>query len=618
MNSLSASLTDLLSAPAITPRVLVDLHTAHGTYHWSTDAFAWGDVRYEPRIQRIGDLVTQLGAPGIVAPANISFTVPNADGWCSTKPPDFFQSRSVTIRGVLLENTSEAVWTFQFRTTGAAMTSPTEFEIQAEDLLAEVRRRLVPSPGIAITRDEFPAIPDDSPGLGKPVPILQGRAMVPMYLVEEGRAGETGAGAIFTVCLGGGLPGPDIVGAGAVTFNGAYQLFEGELVMVQSAETFQESHWGRPIQMVRQASSPRIGGAIAPHFAHISHNFAGSQPGNVLENWLLLPEMVGMRLSAIDDNNFTEANSYFQATPIGFIAMGSLVTEFQPFESLVDGWAYDAMAHLSARDKIRLTVQRSRSAVASFHAGNIVAGSLRFRDVPLGERASTQRINFRNTFDDRLSPGTVVAEESPKSIVSFIAESGTAEQARVSEHIPAQRMAAFVAERWAKREAAASRAYAWATGVYGVHIEEGDIVTLTHSLLNGTRTVEVVGVSRHATGATLSARETNVSVFATGVLSSAFVVASMTRAQYIGYSQAAANLNPGVVLPITSSHGLANLTPSRVTAKWNTEMLRTLSTASYDTSVSNNSQFTVRLSLVTGATSVNLSAGGLDGFMVRA
>ena len=612
MITLSSSLQQLLSAAAVTPRTLVDLTTQWGVYHWSTDAFRWSGIDYQPMLLADPEVITELGGPGLVVPKSLSLEFANADGWFSQREPEFFRDGRMTIRQCLLEVNSEAIYTLRLTTTGGEMLDATRYRLSAEDALATARRQLVPNASMVITTSLYPRIPADSPGLGRIIPVTEGfQTFTPMYLVEEASTKETGAGAIF-ISAQGAPPIGAVGGGGAIV-----QVFNGELLAVSSAQYRVEGlPDGNFIRMVYQASSPRLGGVgeLLPHYATPA-SLRGGLPiagmcDLVLIGMLTNSAMAGLDgPTLVDSDSFTAAQSFWTGLQGGGYALSAAFIEQRPFEEYLDQWCYDSMAHLTFRDRLRISLQNSRAPVATFYAGNIVAGSFLMRDLPVSGRGTTQELLFElgahTEFDD-----TGFYDVAPRSLARYQAGTGASEQ-RTSPFISSRVQADFVTKMWALREQYGSREYRFTTGLQGANLEETDLITLTHSLLAGPKTCEVTGLRRKGGIVQLTCREFSNAAFVNpGGQLDTLGGGTVPGGAFVAYDATTRWLGVGSAQTITSSHGRDRV-PFGVTPIWLNHLanIRTLSRMT----TANNSEFT----LVISATDTFNLREALNAFLVR-
>src|SRR5690242_74298 len=157
MITLTSSQQDAALKPATEPVLLVRQNDLNGTeWRFAAQPCSWSGMLFAPRILNAGAIQTAIGgAPGAIsAPKTINVQFANADGWFSQKPPEWWRGQRMTVHEVFLDVPSDAVRTFKFTVTGARMNGPT-FELDGEDILADVRRQLVPSNNVVMTGSRF-------------------------------------------------------------------------------------------------------------------------------------------------------------------------------------------------------------------------------------------------------------------------------------------------------------------------------------------------------------------------------------------------------------------------------------------------------------------------------
>lgn len=624
MIPLSATLRDRLSAPGVIPRTLVDLSTPWGVYRFSTEPCRWSGLDYRGRLMAEPEIVTALAGTGLTAPKTVRLDFANADGWFSRKPPDFFTGRPITIRQVLLDVASEPIVTFAWFGTGGQLLDPTRYQLTAEDILGPYRRELVPRDVLRVTRTDFPAIPDGSDALGRVIPVTRGLyPVVPMHFVAEGISSMTGAGALFTVMQAGGI--------GALTPPDEpviYQLFDGELTQVASVRCDRLTlASGHEIAVAYQASPPRFGGGdVLPHFALPADPIRGqgvAAPAGTDEHYaarigheiLTNSAMAGVESAYIDRDSFATAWSHYFAA--GLTTRVSFDTQ-RTVEEVLDDFCYDARAFFRVKDRISMHLQSSRAPVGAFTHANIIAGTLRMEDIALGQRGALQRITYprRVPTSAERAAGDDAFDVARQSVAEWSAGSGTPD-IHDALFLDSRIAATRTAEGWARREAVGARRYSWESGMYGAPFEEGDLVTLTHSLVAGPRIVELETVRRQGPRLRFMVRESGPAVFTQEAPVVATLGAALppARSLFVPYCNDSAALNPGSPVLFASSHSLGSgaggRTPARASARWIVPAIGISAQTSFITA--NNSLF---VTVLTTAVSANLQ-NTLAGWVIR-
>jgi hypothetical protein len=153
----------------------------------------------------------------------------------------------------------------------------------------------------------------------------------------------------------------------------------------------------------------------------------------------------------------------------------------------------------------------SRAPVASFHVGNIQKDTLSFTDVLIGQEESRVSLSFRDRFHD----------EGWRTQIAYNVGSGV-DVTLDSSLLGRPTVAAKVAQTIAKRGADGIRTYQFGTTLRHADIEEGDLVTLYHPLINTSASpphlVEVEAVRRGRGLLNFSVRDISSRLFQFGNL----------------------------------------------------------------------------------------------------
>jgi hypothetical protein len=505
--ALTAAQQAAVAAAGAQPRTLIDFDTAHGVQRVATELLRWSGLEYAGQLAAPPVLDVPLGSTGTgqLAAKSITVTLHNADGFWSRRPSSYYRGRTLTAREVLLDVTSDALRTSTFRVTATRMPpGGTTFVLEGEELWAVSRRQLVPAASCLFSAAKYPQMGrdiDELPGAGSVIPVPFGRSLVPLRLVDD----QTSGFWRYAVCVGTattatsfGFWEPSPLGYGLVPVVdvsgspiGVYSLVAAtrDGVFVTELTT-------------NISPLPSGGGGYVQRFLDVVANSPG-HPDQVL--LLLTSDPVcgaGLPSTVIDSAGLAAARAFYEANSWTFD--GALTVQ-RPLEDWLGDWTHDAMTAILARDKLVLQHQGSRSAQGSFHAGNIVRGSVTYADGPEGQEDSRRDLWYA---DRALDPS------SAARLVSWNAGSG-ATTARVSPFIGRASVAAKAVQFAAKDAALGIRAYGLQTTVRMAGLEEGDVATLTHTLADADtgQLAVVTGMSRADGVYDIGLRRTDPSVW---------------------------------------------------------------------------------------------------------
>ena len=589
-----------LAMEGIEPRVLIDLGSQGGTEHLSTTPLTWSGIDYAGRVTDLGDINCQIGAPdqGLLAQKTFSFAVANDDAYFSRRRPGYYAGHPITVREILATVESDALRTFTFLVARVTMPTLQTVRFDCEETWAFNRRQLVPPNTCVIDETLYPGVTRSRGGV---IPVLFGRSLVPLQLVDE--SSNALGGFAYVACVG---------SATEPARPAIYELNAGRLSPFQSSSFTQcwtlqptirnnvpvTEIWCAPFKSAYEPAGidlvPRWADLIAPG------SLAVGDPDAVFLALTTDPIVGGgVAPSAIDSGALAAARTIYRAS--SFTMDGALL-EQRPLEDWLGDWSHDALTALVLRDTIRLSPQTSRSAVSSVAVGSIVRGSYTYQDALLGQQHAVRTLLYRDQTRD--VPGSY-------SQLTFTAGSG-AVIARVTPFLGRQSVVAQVAQGWGLRALGGIREHAWQETIRAADREEGDLVTFSHSWNTGTPVVvDIQEVARHDGVLSFRARESGVAVWPTDALPPDRVYPTYLNGAFVPYGGLA--VAPAT---ITTSHPLG-ITPNRMVLQ------RTLTMTLVGSLVwgptTNDSQAVVNVIATTpaGAPILNPSSGGaLIGFFL--
>lgn len=487
MITLSTSLRAAISEASIEPRLLIDIDTPLGMMRFAQEPLVYNGFPYAARLLGGIELAQDLagGATGAPTARNISIPLANPDGYLSQWPPTFWRNRTVTAREVIRGVDSFALRTQLFTTTGLQM-DPRQFSLEAADLWGDVARQLVPA--ITLTQTMYPNMTDDL--VGAPGTLLYGRSLVPLVLVDE----LSGLDARFFACVGSADWGS--------TSATVVERFANTLFVVESVAIARRVVSGIPVTEILIRSPIRANGTgtVTPKYADLV-SYQGREglfPDEVVVDLLQNPYAGDTGIGADSDTLLT-ARSFYMASSLTF---SCVLTQQRALDEYLGSWAHDALTHMTLRDKLRLTPQNSRTAVASFSVGTILRDSWSVTDVNVGVEESTQQITY--TERTQANPLTETFVGGSAAVAQF-----------TSPFIGTAPVAQQVAQYWGKRNAAAIRSWQFGAALGQIAVEPGDLVTLTHSIAGAqNQLAEVVTLVDRDGQLTLTAQALAPDIFA--------------------------------------------------------------------------------------------------------
>lgn len=546
--TLTASLQAALASPTAEPRTLLDLETAEGVYHFATETLSWSGITYVPRLETVGDITLSIGDPGqrVVGAKSVSLTLGNADGWCSRRRPEFFRGRTLTLKQVFLDVNSDALRTYTFRCTGGQMLDAARYQLTFEDALSTVGRNLVPSAAAIITRDNFPNITDNAPGLGRPVPLLYGHAYVPLYLVDD-----TTADAVFVACVGSAVAGS----SGAAIMQ-AFATEDGPLSFVSTLDIRYQTIGGVPLTTVHlNTDSFGIYNANAQplaHYADLMVNSDVANPADVLVD-LLTNSWVGAGLKAtdVDSASVAGANAWTLAESSGFAPrFACVLTDQRAMQDWLNAWTFEALTTVVVRDRIYLVPEAaSRTAQASLTPATILQATLRSQDTDMNAVPTTRTVAYRDRTRDIGSA----------SFQTWTAQGCGPDQTDAAVFVGTPSDAFRVAQFWAGYGAAGIRTYTADTTLRLAFLDPADLVTLTHTqVAAAAMQTELASTTIQGRTVSLGLRELPSAVFSLqGALPTDPIFQRLV--QNVPYNAGSWFLLNGTTFTFTSSHALGTV-----------------------------------------------------------
>lgn len=526
---MSVTLTTSQQAAAAAPGaefyVLVDLATQTGTYHFARENLTWSGIDYSARLVTEPEITLALGDPqaGVIGPGAVSVELANADGWFSRHRPEWVRGYTIAVREVFLDVQSDAVRTFVFRVTGAAMDDPGKYVLQAEDLLADARRQLIPHTRTLVSSDNFPGIGQPgAQGIGLPVAMPQGQVLCPIYLVDQRNPGSNNdVGGVYVACVG-SANGIAYFAGGTTVVELLPPLTSGllppttanRLSPVVSVSVVGSTVNGIPFTFVTVASGVPLGNPPTQRYCQLTRYmrsgfYLASDPTPIQSLLDLLSDSWGG--AGVDptlvDSPSQQIVSDFPGRETFGPQLHTVLTTQRPLGDYLADWTRETLTHILVKDKIYLIPETaSRTLVASLYPGNIVEGSLKMTDVPLGQEESRQLLRWNDRTQDVIGGTTF-------SVATFAAGSGAQSDFQAT-FIGKPSNAAKVVQWWARYAAAGIRTYELETTVRNVALDPADLVTLTHTMVGATGLqCEVVGVTRAGGNFRLNLRELPTGIF---------------------------------------------------------------------------------------------------------
>lgn len=465
--------TDRINDTVVYPRSLVEIDTTDGTLYLSTEPFVWSGKQYLARVLDVGAIATANGADFSVPTAkSITITLANADGFMSRQPQEYWRGQALRIKEILANVESYALRSWAFTITGTQMNDSTTFTLQGEEYWATYRRRLVPN--VLITKERYPYISDSLKLNPQPIPLIYGRCMAPLILVDNRSQGDSAF--VFLACVGSATLMGDVkqhkasnVGAGSqagdlTTYSGSYSVryrrISGDIPVTE---------------LVLTGASIGGGDAIDDCYADLA--FGSGTPDRVLVDLLTNPwagaGVTGMNSFAVVDSvSLAAANSFYVATTLSF---DCALTTARPFEDWLGDWMRDSMTRVNLRDQIYLTPVGSQAIQGTFDVQNVLNGSLRMEDIPLSNEVSRWNVQYRER------------TRGLESIRSATWNAGNgADAVAKSLFIGRQTVAQRIAQTYAKRGNTGIRRYAFRTTVVAANMEDGDLCTILHPHVGAT------------------------------------------------------------------------------------------------------------------------------------
>lgn len=479
MRSLTAAQIAAVAQPGVSPRTLIAFDTTYGTQRVTTEPVRWSGLDWAGQLTEPPTITTPIGdtGAGVLPAKSITVTLANADGFWSARPPEFYRGRTLTAHEVLLEVESDALATTTFRVTATQMPAGGEtFVLQGEESWAAARRALVPHPRCVLDAQKYPTLDGLQVDVGNPIPVLFGRALVPLTLVDQSSANVYR----YVAC----------VGTATMVSSYLYETWDNRLNPVQTASgtlaPYSVSHVRRGIgeqqipvtEVITAISDVTINGTRVLRYADLTCNSPG-HPDQVLLGLVTDPVYgAGLSPSLVSSDALLTARSFYLANSMTF---DGVLGATRPLEEWLGAWGHDALTALRLRDTLHLVPQGSRAAVASFHDGNIVARTVGYADAPEGQQASVRRLFYREASRD----------VSSVAVVRWAVGSGTAVD-HASPFIGRRSVATRVVQHWAKEAAYGVRGYGLATTLRVAELEEGDVAQLTHAPAAATHQLAVV------------------------------------------------------------------------------------------------------------------------------
>jgi len=474
----NSSLTLACEAPVHQLRTVAELETTSGRYYLSADPFSWSGNLYQARVTNAGNVVVALGGTANASPVAKTLTVDvaNPDGFFSTKPPEWSRHQILTYRQ-LFPDVNSALASYAFVITGGQMAAGgAQYRIEAEDPMTRHRRKPVPRNEVIITRSMYPEIGDNFAGLNRPIPLIFGRSLTPCYLVDVVSLDT------YVACVGSATWGATSI---------FYDLHDGGFSPIvgngQEAHPYSLTYamrGGVPVTEICVTSGIPLDNHGGLRWADLIMP-AGSEdctPDRVLVE-MLTNKYYGVCFDPtfIDSDSLLAANAWFRTNSVFF---DGGFYEQRPLDEWLGAWQHDSTARLKFQDKLQILIQQSASPVYSFYTGNIQAGTLAMEDISIVEEESRRTVIFRDRTKDAGIPSVTLDDKGVEgqSRVAYFVGCG-ADSTVVTPFIGRPTVASRAAQRWALENFYGIRRYGLTSTVRAGHLEEGDPVSMTHSLI---------------------------------------------------------------------------------------------------------------------------------------
>ncbi len=623
--TLTTSQQAAASAAATEPLVLIDFVTTSGEqFHVAQQPCVYEGTSYAARIVEVSNVQAAGAATAYLLPAakTLTVTLADDDGFFARNRPGWLRGQPLTYREVFLDVNSAPVRKFAFTTVNVEAPTEQTFVLQAEDILAPVRRMLVPRTDCLITDSLYPDLnrgvfQQGADGRNRPLPFMFGRARMPIYYVDQasdrthiyvagvGSAYFTESGDVFDWWDG----GMSRIGGATDTTNDGHSTFPWSIRYAVRNST-REDGSTISIPVTEIAVHPQLGPGspnIVRRFADLTWNHGSSAwatPDEVLiEMFRDCRAGAGISPTIIDSDSLLTAHSFYTANSIYFD--GALI-EQRPFEDWLAQWQHDAMTRLILRDKVYLVPCQSRAVVFSLHAGNIVGGRVTYTDAALTQEYSRRTLFYKDrVYDADYGPGVGGQDDIGRggSFVRWNIGSGT-ETNFVSTFIGRPSVGRRVNRYWAEAQRAGPRTYQAPVTVKMIAQEEGDLGTLTHSRTGASQQlVEVSGITRRGSTYEFTVTETDMAVFsfAGGGIDPSFG----TNYQRVAYSGDSYALFGGQVVVFTSSHQMGR-TPATALLIGPPAGLAFFTYSLVAGPTTNDSQFVIAMALVVSVPTVGV------------
>lgn len=507
MLTLTTSQQAALDAAVTDVRVVVEVDALTGTYRWAETPLRWSGRDYSGRLLNPAGLRSSIegATQGIVTAPSITIEVADGDGLLTRKRPTIWRGVPCRVRTVLTEIDSDVLRSVDYTVTGFSAEGGVA-RLTAEHALQVGWRTLVPA--TLITKDRWVNIDDGSPVLGRPVPQVFGRCYAPLLLVDQ----RSSAGDRYVVC------------AGSASFPGAVvEWWQGAFSPVFAppgigwTETYTATcadRGGLQVSEVTLAAGIPAGNPPTPRYLDVEATFelGGGNYERPTHAFAVLLYEAGLS-AHLDAAAWLAADSYYRVTSHTF---DCALTVQRPFSDWLDDLAHDGLCQFRVTSAgIAIFPIASRAMVDSFHPGNILAGTLRVTDAPLGSEGSWRILTYRERTTD---PFPEVSERPLASRAEWQAGSGTLVE-RVSPFIGKQSVAQRVVRAHAQIEAAGVRRYEFASTVRKAALEVGDAVSLTHSAVGADNLrCEIIAIAQDRDVYQFTLREAPLSMYDVGTL----------------------------------------------------------------------------------------------------
>lgn len=467
MLTLTSSQAAAAASETCEPRILVEIDTGGGTMRFAEELVTWSGVDYTARLLNAGALTATIEGTGaaVYTPRRFTVELANADGWASRQRPSYWRNRTVRVKQVFLDVESDAVRTQTYVVAGMSADG-VKATLTCEDALSPVLS--LPVPSQRITAQRFSGVAG-LPAEGQPIPLVYGRCYVPLLLIESNSYAHRYIAGAGVCSLSGAVVELDPVTREISQITSPYTVGIGFSVTAPYTLTTRTVD-GVTFSEVLFDGMARIAYAAEGRYADITGPLGGNvTPAQVLAD--LLTNQAGANQPAgtfVDSDTLVTAHS--AAVGMGLYVDAALTTAL-PLERVLGALAQDGLIRALPGASLRLSMQCSRSVVASFCPANILDGTFTVEDQH-NRATETQRIV---RYTERAWPPVTLAE------VAYVVQSGsTVEQAA---SFLGRRTSAMTAARIGAQEAAyGARRYRFATALKPIAVEPGDLVSLTHSL----------------------------------------------------------------------------------------------------------------------------------------